>query len=176
MQMQTRILTYFNATYMCKNKKQLITIVLFLLTVQSWAQVSVIINNKSGVDRSIRVSYPDNFKIPISESERTNDSLTTYDHTLTANSISTRDYYRYPSKTAILNLDTVTRTYSFILKAKHEVVVEFRNNATKPTFGQIFTIDGLEAIELKKHGKLFIKSPKLLPGGAWTYTINDAKN
>lgn len=161
---------------MLKPKANLITIALFLITFSSGAQVSVIINNKSSVDRNIRVWYPDNFKMPISESERMNDSLTTHDHTLTANAISTRDYYRYPSKTAILNLDTATRTYSFILRAKHEVVVEFRNKATKPTFGQIFTIDGLGVIELKKHGKFFKKNPKLLPGGAWTCTIADVKN
>lgn len=153
-------------------KKYLITLTIFPITFCSLAQVSVIINNKSGFDKNITVTYPANFKMPISESERMNDSLTTYDHTLTDNTITVRDYYRYPTKTPILTLDTALRTYSFILKAKHEVVVEFRNKATAPTFGQTFMIDNAGIIELKRHGKDFKKSPKLLPGGSWTYTIN----
>ena len=127
------------------------------------------------VDKNIRVIYPADFKLPINTKDRTNDSLLTYDHTMTDNTISTRDYYRYPVKTAILSLDTFNRTYSFKLKARHEVIIESRWPASVPTYGQIFIIDNSDTVELKRHGKNFKKTPKLILGGSWTYTINDDK-
>ncbi len=115
--------------------------------------------------------YPAHFRLPINRIDRTNDSLLTYDHTLTDNAISTRDYYRYPVKIPILSLDTVNRTYSFNLKANHEVIVESRWSVSTPTYGQMFIIDNLDTVELKKQGKIFKKR-----GGSWTYIINDNKN
>ena len=152
-------------------KRYFITFILFITASISWSQVSVIIDNKSKVEKNIRVYYPSNFKMPIDESLGANDSLKTYDHTLTDNTISVRDYYRYPSKTPILSLDTIVRIYSFNLKAKHEVVVEFRQQKNVPTYGQVFIINNVDTIEIKKHGKVFKKEPKLLPGGSWVYTI-----
>ena len=137
--------------------------------------IGVVISNKSRVDKNIRVIYPATYKFPINTKDRTNDSLQTYDHTLTENTISTRDYYRYPVKVPLLSLDTVNRTYSFNLKARHEVIIESRWPASLPTFGQIFIIDNIDTIKLIRHGKYFKKRPKLILGGSWTHTINDDK-
>ena len=152
-----------------------ITLILpFSLTLISCdAGIGVVISNKSTVDRNIRVIYPTNFRLPINSKDRTNDSLQTYDHTLTDNTISVRDYYRYPVKIPILLLDTINRTYSFNLKARHEVIIESRWPASLPTFGQLFIIDNTDTIKLVRHGRDFEKRPKLLLRGNWTHTIND---
>jgi hypothetical protein len=134
---------------------------------------SVTIVNKSRTDKNIRVIYPANFRLPLDKMKRTNDSLQAYDLRTTANSISIRDHYRYPVSIPILSLDTANKTYSFNLKAGHEVFVEHSLPMTYPTFGQIFIIDNQDTVMLKRHGKIFRKSPKLLLGGIWSYTIND---
>jgi hypothetical protein len=135
--------------------------------------IGVVISNKSRVDKNIRVIYPLNYRLPINTRDRTNDSLKTYDHTQTDNTINARDYYRNPKKIPILLLDTIRRTYSFNLKAKHEVIIESRWPASLPTFGQIIIIDNIDTVKLIRHGKDFEKRPKLLLGGSWTHTIND---
>ena len=139
-------------------------------------RIAVVITNKSKVDKNIRVIYPAHFRLPINSKEGTNDSLLAYDHSMTGNYISLRDNYRYPLKIPILLLDTVARTYSFNLKAEHEVIIESRWLTSVPTYGQIFIIENADTIELKRHGKIFKKRPQLLLGGSWTYTINDNKN
>ena len=112
------------------------SIMVFVLTVSCISCMTgseVVIKNRSHSDKTIRVNYPADLKLPINNVSRTNDSLNTYDHTLTANAISTRDYYRYPGKTAIIMLDTVNRTYSFNLKSGHDVIIESR--WTEPSSG-----------------------------------------
>jgi hypothetical protein len=152
-------------------------IIVFVLTVSCISCVTgieVVIKNRSQSDKNIRVDYPANLKLPINNISRTNDSLNTYDHTLTANAISTRDYYRYPDKTAIIMLDTINRTYSFNLKPGHDVIIESRwTEHSKPTYGQLFIINNSDTVELIKRGGKFKKSPKLSSGGSWIYTINE---
>ena len=152
------------------------SIVVFLVTltfISCDPGIGVVISNKSRVDRNIRVIYPENFMFSTETINQTIDSLQSYDHTLTDNTISTRDYYRYPLKIPLLSLDTVNRTYSFNLKAKHDVIIERRWPATLPTFGQIFIIDNADTIKLINHGKDFRKRPKLMLGGTWTHTIRE---
>ena len=152
--------------------KYFIQFLILLLTLTSCdPRTIVVISNKSKVDKNISVSYPADFSLPINTLGQRNDSLLTYDHTLTHNTINSRDYYRYPVMTAILSLDTINRTYSFNLKADHEVIVESHWPSPAPTYRQIFIIGNLDTVELKRHGKFFKKSPKLSFGGSWTYTI-----
>ena len=152
--------------------KTLITVLLLSIKASScYEPIQVVINNKSRVDKNIRVIYPGHFRLPINRKHGTNDSLLTYDHTLADNAMSTRDYYRYPTKIPVLSFDTNNRTYSFNLKAKHEVIIETRWRASTPTYGQMFIIDNLDTIELKRHEKPFKKK-----GGSWEYTIDDSKN
>jgi hypothetical protein len=152
------------------------SVILFLLSVIFTScdpGIGVVISNKSRFDKNIQVTYPSNYRLPINTRDRTNDSLQTYDHTQTDNTINARDYFRYPEKIPILLLDTINRTYSFNLKAKHEVIIESRWPASLPTFGQIFVIDNIDTIKLVRHGKDFKKRPKLLLGGSWIHIITD---
>ena len=157
------------------NRYSILTFLITLTFISCDPGIGVVISNKSKVGKTIRVIYPENFKLPINTKGRTNDSLQTYDHTLTDNTISTRDYFRYPIKIPLLSLDTVNRTYSFNLKAKHEIIIESRWPASLPTYGQIFIIDNSDTVKLIRHGKDFKKRPKLMLGGSWTYTITDDK-
>jgi hypothetical protein len=152
----------------------IISILLALTLISCDPGIGVAISNKSGVDRNIRVIYPENFQFPSNTKEHTNDSLQTYDHTLTGNRNS-GDYYNYPGKTPILSSDTVNRSYSFKLKDKHEVIVERRWPASLPTFGQMFIIDNTDTVKLLRRGKDFKKRAKLLLGGTWTHTIAERK-
>src|SRR5687768_15725355 len=80
------------------------------------------IHNKSTEDKTIQVHYPAGFRFPLQGMNK--DSLPGYDHTLTGNAVTSYDHYRYPVRLPIVALDTVARTYSFTLKAKHEVVLQ----------------------------------------------------
>jgi len=133
----------------------------------------VSVTNKSTTDKNIRVRYPANFRLPLNSKELTNDTLQGYDLSLTGDAISIRDKYRYPVKIPVLMLDTIARTYSFILKAGQEVYVESRFPAASPTYGQVFIIGNTDTVVLKRHGKIFKKEPKLLPGCSWNYTIRE---
>ena len=155
------------------NRNSIVAFLITLTLISCDPGIGVVISNKSKVDKSIRVIYPENFKLPINTKDRTSDSLQTYDHTFTDNTVSARDYYRYPVKIPVLSLDTVNRTYSFNLKAKHEAIIESRWPASFPTFGQIFIIENSDTIRLIRHGKDFKKRPKLMLGGSWTHTIID---
>lgn len=119
------------------------SVTLFLLAV-TFAScdpgIGVVISNKSRLEKNIRVIYPSNYRLPINTRERTNDSLQTYDHTQTNNTINARDYYRYPEKIPILLSDAINRSYSFNLKATHEVIIESRWPASLPTLEQILSL------------------------------------
>ena len=125
-----------------------------------------VIHNRSGADRNIRVLYPAGLTHPYDPITDTPFLLNAYDHTLTENAISSRDYYRYYTRIPIQALDTINRSYTFFLKAKHEVIIEARWSASTPTFGQVFIIDNTDTIYLKRRGKDFKKR-----GGSWTHTI-----
>ena len=83
--------------------------------------------------------------------------------------------YKYPLATPILLLDTISRTYSFLLKPWHEAIVESCWPAGYPTFGQIFIIDKSDTIVLERHGDDFTKKPKLLFSGSWLHVITEKK-
>jgi hypothetical protein len=148
------------------------TITLLFLTAISFTScdpgIGLTISNKTSTDKKIKVIYPANFKFPGSTqySFGIRDSIKTYD-------LNTADNYLHPFVVPRLSWDTIARTYSFDLKANYSATIESRFLATAPTYGQVFIIDNKDTIELKRHGKIFIKKPKLTLGGTWTYTIKD---
>jgi hypothetical protein len=149
--------------------KDFITMALLSIAMGScWEPMQVVINNKSAVDQDIHVKYPPNSRLVIDGIPHVNDTLQAYDHTLTANAISTRDYFRYPVKIAVQSLDTINRTYFIQLKAKHQVVVEARRKASALPWGQLFIMDNTDTVELRRRGGAFKKR-----GGSWTYVIQD---
>src|SRR5689334_10339621 len=121
----------------------------------------VVLYNESGTDKSICVLYP--------ASHRTitaTDSLQAYDHTLTANAITTRDYYRYGLTIPLKNIDTVNRSYSFLLKNKHQVIVESSWPVSTLPWGQSFILNGSDTIVLQRKGKWFKRR-----GATWRFII-----
>ena len=120
----------------------------------------VVLHNKSGTDKNIQVLYPASRLITAT------DSLQAYDHTLTANAISTRDYYRYGLSIPLENVDTVTRSYSFLLKDKHEVIVERTWPVKTLPWGESFIINGSDTIVLKRKGRWFKRRR-----ASWVFTI-----
>lgn len=135
--------------------------------------ISVVIANTSKADKDIYVTYPANFILPMDIDLRSVDSLTIYN--LSEQYVYSIDRARSGKRIPIVSLDTVARTYSFHLKAGHEAIVESRWPASKPTYRQVFIIDGADTVELKKHEKVFKKKPKLWAGGAWIYTIQETR-
>ena len=73
--------------------------------------------SKSLVDKNIRVTFPISFKFPNYQ-----DSLQAWDLSNTQNAFTERDRYRYSLRIPI-SIDTAERTFSFTLKAGHEVTV-----------------------------------------------------
>lgn len=148
------------------------TIGILILSVFSFTScdpaIGVAIANKTNTDKQIKVIYPANFKFPgdIEYSFGIRDSIKTYD-------LNIADNYLHPFVTPRLFWDKVARTYVFNLKANHSATIESRFLATNPTYGQVFIIDNKDTIELKRHGKIFRKKPKLTLGGTWIYTITD---
>jgi hypothetical protein len=132
--------------------------------------IGVAISNKTNTDKQIKVIYPVNFKFPgdIEYSFGIRDSIKTYD-------LNIADNYKHPFVVPRLLWDAIARTYSFNLKANHSATIESRFLATDPTYGQVFIIDNKDTVELKRHGKVFRKKPKLTLGGTWTYTILEKK-
>jgi hypothetical protein len=132
--------------------------------------IGVAIANKTNTDKQIKVIYPVNFEFPgdIEYSFGIRDSIKTFN-------IKIADNYLHPFITPRLSWDTILRTYAFNLKANYSAIIENRFLATYPTYGQIFIIDNTDTVELKRHGKIFIKKPKLTLGGTWTYTITAKK-
>jgi hypothetical protein len=121
----------------------------------------VVLYNKSGTDKNIHVLYPASHR-PITAT----DSLQAFDHTLTANAFSTRDYYRYGLTIPPGNIDTVNRSYSFLLKNMHEVIVESSWPVSALPWGQSFIINGSDTIVLQRKGKWFKRR-----GGRWSFII-----
>lgn len=133
--------------------------------------IGVALQNKTTTDKTIKVIYPENFKFPRdSGSSEYNfclcDSVKTFD-------LSDKDNYLHPYIVPMLTKDTIARTYSFILKPNYSATVESRFLTALPTFGQIFIINQTDTVNLIRHGKDFVKKPKLLLGGSWTHTIKD---
>lgn len=126
--------------------------------------IGVAIANRSATDKNIRVEYPPHFRLPFYSHEGSYDSLRTYD-------LSLKNKYMHPGKTPIFDMDTLKKTYSFNLKARHEAFVESRSLTSKPTYGQFFIINNVDTVVLKKGGKDFIKKSKLSIGGTWKHTI-----
>ncbi|MGN6292384.1 MAG: hypothetical protein ACTHMV_06515 [Chitinophagaceae bacterium] len=121
----------------------------------------VVIHNKSGTDKNIRVIYPVSHRAIAA-----GDSLSAYDHTLTTNAFSTRDYYRYALKIPLTDIDTVGRTFSFFLKDKHQVIAETSWPVSTLPWGQSFIINDADTVVLKRKSRDFKRK-----GGNWTYTI-----
>jgi len=150
------------------------TIVILILSVVSLNScdpaIGVAISNKTNADKQIKVIYPPDFKFPgdIEYSFGIRDSIKTYN-------LNIADNYLHPFVVPRLFWDTTARTYAFNLKANHSATIENRFLATYPTYGQVFIIDNIDTVELKRHGKIFKKKPKLTLGGTWTYTITDNK-
>lgn len=121
----------------------------------------VVLHNESGADKIIHVLYPASHRLITAT-----DSLQAYDHTLTANEFSTRDYYRYGLTIPLENIDTVSRSYSFSLKNKHEVIIESSWPVSTLPWGQSFIINGSDTIVLQRKGKWFKRR-----GGIWSFII-----
>ena len=121
----------------------------------------VVLYNKSGTDKKIYVLYPASHR-PMTAT----DSLQAYNHTLTANAITSRDYYRYGLTLPLENIDTVNRSYSFLLKNNHQVIVESSWPVSTLPWGQSFIINGSDTIVLQRKGKGFKKR-----GGNWSFVI-----
>jgi hypothetical protein len=140
----------------------LILIVPVILTFSScYYPAQVVIHNKSGAAKNIRVSYPSGYRV-ITD----NDSLPGYDHTLTDDAFSSRDYHRYGVHIPLENLDTVNKTFSFCLKDKHQVIVETTWPASALPWGQLFIINEIDTVILKRKSSDFKKR-----GGSWTYIM-----
>jgi len=130
--------------------------------------IFVALKNHTNTDKEIKVIYPPGFKFGGEErfDFTISDSIKTYaldEPTNSANAII------IPFRSS----DTIARTYSFILKSNRKAIVEDRGFTAAPTYGQIFVIDNVDTVELKKHGKDFGKKPRLLWGGTWSHTIKD---
>jgi hypothetical protein len=123
-----------------------------------------VIHNKSGADKNIRALYPSNHIKSLANT----DSLPGYDHTLTANAFSSRDYHRYGVNIPIENLDTLNKAFTFLLKDKHQVIIETTWPVSSMPWGQSFIINETDTVVLHRKGKDFIKR-----GGSWTYTLKE---
>ncbi|MBX2900448.1 MAG: hypothetical protein KF775_12400 [Cyclobacteriaceae bacterium] len=152
--------------------KGLLTILIRFLYVMTLTScdpgIAVVIQNKSKSDKHIKVFYPKEFKFPGDHEYAAGirDSIQTYD-------LSLRDNYLNPKVIPKLDWDTVTRTYSFILKKDYSAKIESRFLATNPTWGQTFVINNVDTVKLDSKDKSFKKKPKVTLGGTWTYTIAD---
>ncbi|NNV54259.1 hypothetical protein [Limnovirga soli] len=150
------------------------TILLFVLIAISFTScdpgIGLAITNKTETEKRIKVIYPANFKFPgdIQYSFGIRDSIKTYD-------LNKAENYQHPFVVPRLSWDTIAMTYSFNLKANYSATIESRFLASAPTYGQVFIIDNKDTVELKRHGKIFSKKPKLTLGGTWTYIIKDQK-
>jgi hypothetical protein len=142
-------------------RKSLLVLLSAVLFCSCYYPAQVVIHNKSGTDKEIRVAYPAGHRTIAAT-----DSLLAYDHTLTANAFSTRDYYRHALNIPIINLDTVNRTFSFFLKDKQQVIPETSWPVSTLPWGQSFIIGGVDTVVLKRRGKDFKRK-----GGSWTHTI-----
>jgi len=126
-------------------------------------------------DKSITVHYPADFRFPFPINGGDKDSLQAFDISKTENSLTSRDYYRHPVKVHIQSLDTVARTYSFILKANHKLILQDTYPTVSPVFGQVFIINHTDTVKLDRNGKFFKKYPRRGKGGSWIYEITDSQ-
>jgi hypothetical protein len=126
-----------------------------------YSPAQVVLYNESGTDKNIHVLYPASHR-PIAATY----SLQAYDHTLTANAFSTRDYYRYGLAIPLENIDTVNGSYTFLLKNKYQVIVESSWPVSTLPWGQCFIINGSDTIVLQRKGKWFKRR-----GGNWSFMI-----
>jgi hypothetical protein len=122
--------------------------------------IGVVLSNQSSTDKKVEVHYPTNFHYII------RDSLTVYNNTA-PDSIK----WKLHLKTPVLSKDSTKRTYTFVLKAGRDALVEKRWATSAPTYGQVFIIDNKDTVELKPKSKQFKKRPRLMLGGEWKYTI-----
>jgi hypothetical protein len=146
----------------------LIFLLLTVIFISCDPGIGVAIANKSSSDKEIKVIYPSTFKFPGATQYDLNirDSVKIFD-------LTKKEKYTTQAFIPYSSWDTVSRTYTFKLKSNQEALVENRFLTALPTFGQIFIIDNNDTIKLIRHGKDFIKRPKLLLGGTWTHTIKD---
>lgn len=131
----------------------------------------VAISNKTTTDKKIKVIYPPKFIFPGEGQGRLKtgkaDSIKIYN-------LESGDIDEDIKFIPILSLDTVARTYSFVLKGNQQAMVENRYLMYKPTYKQTFIIDDTDTIKLVRRGKKFEKKPKLALGGIWEYCITDS--
>jgi hypothetical protein len=129
----------------------------------------VALKNLTASEKHITVIYPENFKFPCGSDTMFMrgmlcDSIKTYD--LAADANNSASALTIPRE----SWDKVNRTYSFRLQPNHIAYVESRALASV-TYGQVFIVDRKDTVAFTVRGKLFVKKPKFLLGGLWTYTI-----
>ncbi len=130
--------------------------------------IGVRLVNQTQTEKYIRASYPEGFPISFDRWQRNQDSLKTYDEAMP-------DNYRHPVKIPALDLDTIAGTYAFHLKPGYSVLVESRAMTAYPAYGQVFIIDQRDTVILTEKGSPFVKRPKIMLGGEWTYVIKEKK-
>lgn len=132
----------------------------------------VAISNETNTDKRIKAIYPPKFILPGEVegplSSGKPDSIETYN-------LASEDIYKGKKFIPITSRDTVTRTYSFVLKANQRALIEARSFKGAPTYKQIFIIDDTDTVKLVRRGKAFEKRPKLMWGGTWEYYITDGQ-
>jgi hypothetical protein len=147
---------------MLRPSSLLLAVTILLSLSACYYPAQVVIHNKSGTDKNIRVLYPSNHTRSLANT----DTLSGYDHTLTANAFSSRDYHRYGVNIPIENLDTVNKAFSFLLRDKHQVIVETTWPISTMPWGQSFIINNSDTVTLLRKGKRFKKQ-----GATWIYTV-----
>jgi hypothetical protein len=132
--------------------------------------IGVALENNTTTGKTIKVIYPENFSFPGDSGASSQYNLCLRDSVKTFD-LADKDSYLHPFIVPMLTKDTTARNYSFILRSNYSATVESRFGAALPTFGQIFIIDQKDTVKLIRHGKDFVKKPKLLLGGSWTHII-----
>jgi len=150
---------------MCRYYSGLIVVLVILVSCNYG--FSVKLSNKTRESKTVQVIYPEDYNLP---SVIASGRLEGYDHSLTQNAITSRDYHRYPVTTKLISLDTINRSYTFELKSLHDVTIESRYPGKRPQFGQVFIIDEKDTVVLSRHGKDFRKRY-----GLWSHTIVEKK-
>lgn len=139
-------------------KKYAIPVILLAIVFNSCDPgFAVIISNKSTNAKNIKAIYPTGFKFA------RKDSLRTY-------AADETNLYQNPMIIPILYLDTVTKSYSFVLQAGRQVTVEASIGAY-PTYGQMFIINNRDTAILQKESGNFATRKRHSFGGVWIYTI-----
>lgn len=127
--------------------------------------ISVVITNKSKADKQIRVYCPPEAVSSPCGCNSNRDSMAVY--------LDEKKDNRFPFFIPTMMKDTAARMYAFVLKAGYTAAIEPIHMGSWPCYGKQFIIDNADTIELKRHGKDFVRKPCWSLGGAWTYTIQD---